>query len=583
MPHTLQRLWPYVAKRRSTIVGGLICTLGATAIQLAGPWVLRCAIDDLGLHITRARLLLYAVLTVTIAVIAGILRFLMRRLLVGASRDIEYNIRNDFFARLQFLSLECHQARRTGDLMSRASNDVAAVRMMIGPVVMYIITTGLLFLVAIGLMVSIDARLTVIALLPLPLVSIAIRYFGAAIQGTFERIQAQLSDLTAVVQESLAGVRVVRGYGREEAEIKRFRLANDEYVDRNRALIRLQGLFYPSLGLLVGLGGVIVLWLGSRDVIVGRITIGEFVAFNAYLVMLSSPMIAFGWVTNLLERGIASWKRIIEVLDDPSFIDNRPANLLNVRGPSLSSSIEFRDLTFAFGERYVLEHVSLFIRAGQTVAIVGSTGSGKSTLVNLIPRLYEPPLGSIFVGGVDVRTLPLSVLRGVVGMVPQEAFLFSDTVARNIAFGVPHLDGSDHIFQAAAIARLDKDIEAFPNVWDTLVGERGLTLSGGQKQRIAIARALAINPSILVLDDALSAVDACTEDEIVRGVRRLMQKRTCIIISHRVSTIRYADLIVVLQRGRVVEQGTHDELIAAGGLYSEIYRRQLLKEDLAAT
>ena len=582
MGSALSRLLPYVLRYRGTVAAGLACALAATGIQLAGPWVLQHAIDDLTAGISSRKLLFYAVLIVGVAAVGGVFRFLMRRIIVGASRDIEYDIRNDFFAHLQRLPLAYYQARRTGDLMSRATNDLAAVRMMVGPAIMYAVSTGFLFLVAIALMLSLNPRLTLIALIPLPMVSVSVSYFGSAIHRRFERIQAQLSDMSAIAQEALAGVRVVRAYRQEQAELERFRIANQEYLDRNRGLIRLQGVFYPSMTFFLGLGALIVLWLGSREVIAGRLTIGEFVAFNTYLAMLSWPMIAFGWVTNLLQRGMASWKRMLEVLDHPVSIADAPGAHAN-GWPRLRGDIEFRNLTFAYGDRVVLHDISLSIAAGQTVALVGPTGSGKSTLISLLPRLQDPPPGTVFIDGVDVRDIPLAVLRGAIGMVPQEPFLFSDTVAENITFGVPQHDDDEAMLAAAAIARLDKDVESFPKAWDTMVGERGLTLSGGQKQRTAIARALLIDPPILILDDALSAVDTYTEEEILRGLRGVMAGRTAIVVSHRVSTIRDADLIVVLDNGRIVERGTHDELVAAGGPYSEMYRKQLLEEEIAAT
>ncbi|HSC27595.1 MAG TPA: ABC transporter ATP-binding protein, partial [Vicinamibacterales bacterium] len=497
------------------------------------------------------------------------------------------DVRNDFLARLQQMPLGYYQARRTGDLMSRATNDLNAVRMMIGPAVMYSANTILVFVVAIILMLSIDARLTLLALLPLPLVSVSVRYFGRAIHTRFEAIQAQLSDLSAVVQEALAGVRVVRAYRQEAHEIERFRSANEEYVRRNRRLIRLQGLFYPSLTLFLGFGALLVLWLGSREVIRGRISLGEFVAFNAYLVMLSWPMIAFGWVTNILQRGMASWKRMLEVLDAVPDISDRTAtaagNALRIEG-----SIEIRHLTFSYPgtDRRVLDDISLRIEAGQTVAIVGATGSGKSTLIGLLPRLHEPPPGTVLIDGVDVREIPLAKLRAAIGFVPQEPFLFSDTLASNITFGArgeEDLAAAGALEAAASIARLDKDVEAFPKGYGTMLGERGITLSGGQKQRTALARALYVDPRILVLDDALSAVDTYTEEEILGRLRGVMRQRTSIIVSHRVSTVRHADEIVVFDQGRIAERGRHERLVARGGLYAALYRKQLLEEELAAS
>ncbi len=562
---------------------GLLGTVAATAIQLAGPWILKFAIDDLTRSVTSRKLLLYASLTLGVAIFGGAFRYATRRLLIGVSRDIEYELRNDFFAHLQRLSLGYYQSHRTGDLMSRATNDLNAVRMMVGPAVMYASSTVILFAVAITLMLSINVKLTLIALLPLPFVSISVKYFGDAIHRRFEKIQEQLSDLSAIAQETLAGVRVVRAYRQEPAEIIRFRVANQTYLDRNRALIRLQGMFFPSMTFFLGLAALVVLWLGGRDVILHRITVGEFVAFNAYLAMLSWPMIAFGWVTNLLQRGMASWKRMLEILDEPPAIRDAPGLKPAAEWPTIRGAIDIRHLNFNYGERRVLTDITLSIDPGQTVAIIGPTGSGKSTLISLLPRLHEPPAGTVFLDGVDVRDLPLEVLRGAIGMVPQEPFLFSETVAENIKFGAPHRDEMDAILDAAGIARLDKDVDAFPKSWDTMVGERGLTLSGGQKQRTALARALLINPPVLILDDALSAVDTYTEEEILAKLRGVMRQRTSIVVAHRVSTVRHADLIVVLEDGHIVERGHHDDLVMRGGPYSEMYRKQLLEDELAAS
>jgi ATP-binding cassette subfamily B protein len=577
-----RRLLRYLAKHRRSFLLGFACVVVTNVLTLAGPWVLKYAIDDLQSALTLGKVREYAVALLGLALVGGFFRFLLRRIIIGASRDFEYDLRNDFFASLQRMHLGYFQHTRTGDLMSRATNDLSAVRMMIGPAVMYASSTGLTFIVAIALMVSINPWLTAAALVPLPFVSIVVRYFGAAIHHRFEKIQEQLSDISAVTQESLAGVRVVRAYGQEAFEIERFRRANEEYVVRNRALIRLQGMYFPSMGLLMGIGALLVLWIGSREVIAGRMTVGELVAFNTYLMMLGWPMIAFGWVTNLLQRGLASWKRMLEILDaKPAITDEHvPASpITNIQG-----AIEFRHLTFRYGDTEVLHDVSLRIPAGTTTAIVGATGSGKSTLLSLLPRLHEAPPDTVFIDGVDVRQIPLATLRGAIGFVAQEPFLFSASVADNIAFGLsdrPHSQAA--IEAAAATARLDKDIETFPNGYDTLVGERGITLSGGQKQRTAIARALIMSPAILVLDDALSAVDTHTEEEILQRLSRVMRQRTSIIVSHRVSTVRGADQIVVLEHGRVAESGTHDSLVRHGGLYAELYRKQLLEEELAAS
>ena len=582
--------------------------------------VLRYAIDDLTRGVTRAKLAVYGGLLLAIGLVGGYFRFLMRRILIGASRNIEYDMRNDFFAHLETLPLSYFQIHRTGDLMSRATNDLSAVRMMIGPAVMYSANTLLAFIVALALMVSIDARLTLLALIPLPFVSISVKYFGSAIHRRFEQIQAQLSDLSAVAQESLSGVRVVRAYRQERAELERFRQSNEEYLQRNRRLILVQGFFFPSMSFLLGLSALLVVWVGSREVIGGRITLGQFVAFNSYLTMLSWPMIAFGWVTNMLQRGMASWKRMLEVLDAPPAIaDAAPVVVGQGFGPAggrdvvaqgfspagdrtakavrhehIRGDIEFRDLVFGYNGAPVLDHVSARIEAGQTVALVGVTGSGKSTLINLLARLHDPPPGTVFVDGLDVRDLPLAVLRGAIGFVSQEPFLFSDTLADNVAFGLDAIVGSGgaggagqerlrRITEAAAVARLDKDVADFPKGYDTMVGERGITLSGGQKQRTALARAVAIDPRILILDDALSAVDTYTEEEILSRLGHVMRQRTSIIVSHRVSTVRRADQILVLDKGRILERGTHDELIRRGGLYAELHKKQLLEEELAAS
>ena len=509
----------------------------------------------------------------------------MRRIIIGASRDIEYDIRNDLFARLEQQPLAYYQERRTGDLMSRATNDLNAVRMMIGPAIMYSANTVLVFIVAILLMLAIDVRLTLIALIPLPFVTIAVRYFGSAIHKRFEAIQAQLSEVSAVVQEALSGVRVVRAYRQEAHEAERFRVANQEYLQRNRVLIRLQGAFYPSMTLFLGFGSLLVLWLGSRDAISGHITLGEFVAFNGYLVMLAWPMIAFGWVTNILQRGFASWKRMLEVIDHAPAIGDAGVTAAGRAAP-LDGAIEIRNLTFAYPDtgRDVLKDVSLKIEAGQTVAFVGGTGSGKSTLISLLPRLHEPPAGTVTIGGTDIREIPLGRLREAIGFVPQEPFLFSNTIAGNVAFGAAeHADDAGRVSAAAAVARLDKDVAEFPRGFDTTVGERGITLSGGQKQRTALARALMIDPAILVLDDSLSAVDTYTEEEILSRLRGVMRQRTSILVSHRISTVRDADQIFVLHDGRIAERGTHDELVAQNGLYAAMYRKQLLEEELQAS
>jgi len=579
-----RRLLGYVLRYRHDFSLGLLCVIATAAVTLAGPWVLKYAVDDLALGVDAAKLWFYSLALLALAAISGVFRFVMRRVIIGASRGVEYDLRNDFFAHLQRLDLAYFEQHRTGDLMSRATSDLNAVRMMIGPAVMYSTTTGLTLIVAIAVMISIDPWLTLYSLVPLPFVSVSVALCGNAIHRRFGLIQEQLSEISAMTQETLSGVRVVRAYGQEPFEIERFSAANEEYVRRNKGLIRIQALFFPIMGFLMGLGALLVLWLGSREVVAGRITVGELVAFNAYLMMLTWPMIAFGWVTNLLQRGMASWNRMLEVFDAVPAVTDADATDQLTDSSQITGRVEFRDLTFAYGDEVVLHDVNAVLPAGTTTAIVGGTGSGKSTLLSLLVRLRNPPHGTVFIDGVDVREIPLSVLRGAIGFVPQEPFLFGATIAENIAFGAgSEQDHRPRAEEMAGLARLDKDLPNFPKGYDTIVGERGITLSGGQKQRTAIARALMVDPKILVLDDALSAVDTYTEEEILERLDGVMSHRTSIVVSHRVSTIRSAHQILVVADGRIVERGTHSQLVEAAGVYADLYQKQLLEEELASS
>ncbi len=573
----LRRLLPELRPHRRRLGLGLLSLAATTAFSVANPWVLRHAIDDLTVAVTREKLWLYAGAILVLVLFEGYFRYQMRMILIGISRDVEYDLRNRVFHHLTLLPPGYYQQNRIGELMSRASNDMSAVRMVLGPGIMYTANTVATFAGAVFLMVAISPRLTLLALVPLLLVSWLVRHYGRQIQSRYEEVQAQLAEMNALVQENLAGGRVVRAYAQEAHEEARFAAANETYVARNRRLIHITGIVYPGIQFLMGLGSLTVLWLGGRMVVEGTITLGAFVAFGVYLAMLNWPMIALGWVVNLFERGEASTGRIHAILDAPVAIrDEAPLDVREVRG-----AVEFRALSFGYGDGpTVLHEVDLAVPAGATVAIVGPTGSGKTTLVSLLSRLWDPPAGTLFVDGHDVRKIPLAVLRGAVGFVPQESFLFSDTVRENVAFGVRGDGGEARAERAAETAQLAKDVREFPKGFETAVGERGLTLSGGQKQRAALARAIAVDPRILVLDDALSAVDTETEEQILEGLRDVRRGRTTFLVSHRVSTVKDADLIVALRDGRVVEKGTHDELVARGGFYADLHRRQLLEEEI---
>ena len=561
---------------------GLALGLGALVLKdVAGavqPLVIRSAIDTLSRALGLMRLLRFAGLLIALAAVKGLFMYWMRVVIIGISRDIEYDLRNDLFRHLVDLSPDYYGRVRTGDIMARATNDLNAVRMMLGPGIMYWTETSLTFLLAIVIMVSVDWRLAALAILPAPLVSLAVIFFGRAIHARFERIQAMFSDISSRVQENLAGVRMVRAFVQERAELRHFEKLNRAYIAENIKLVRISGVFQPLLEALIGLTFLTVLWYGGEQVLTHRISLGSFVMFNTYMGILVWPMIALGWVVNLMQRGSASLRRINQIFDEQPSIaaPPNPVSLVHPRG-----AIEFRGVSMIYPSCRALDTIDLSIDAGMTVAVVGHTGSGKSTLVALVPRLMDPTEGRVLLDGVDLRDLSPAELRHHIGFVPQETFLFSDTLAGNIAFGVEDAT-PDQIRRAAELAGLAADIESFPNGYQTIVGERGITLSGGQKQRTAIARAILRNPRILILDDALSSVDTLTEERILEGLSGVMRGRTVILISHRVSTVRQADHIVVLEHGRIVEQGNHAQLIAAGGYYAGLSQKQMLEEELEA-
>jgi len=575
----LQSAWPYLWRYRRGIALGMGALLVNDLLKAALPLAIRGGIDSLMKGFRLSLVFEFAGLVVLLSLVKGVFQYWMRVILIGLSRDIEFDLRNDLFSHLVTLSQDFYARFRTGDIMARATNDLNAVRMMLGPGIMYFTETFFTALFLIAVMWRVDWRLTLFCLIPAPLVSAAVILFGRRIHDRFEKIQKMFSDISSRAQENLSGVRVIRAYAQEDPEIRKFEMLNREYVAQNIGLARLSAFFMPLLQALIGFGFLIVLLAGGYQLLAHRISIGGFVMFNTYMGMLIWPMIALGWVVNLMQRGTASWTRIMELMHEKPGIARRNSSSPLSPSYSVLGALRFDNVEMKYPAGYALKNITLEIPAGATVAIVGHTGSGKSTLVSLIPRLIDPTRGAVSLDGVDLRDLDPEWLRRQIGFVPQETFLFSTTLADNIAWGVDNAT-QDEIARAAELAGLAPDIASFPDGYGTIIGERGITLSGGQKQRVAIARAIMRDPKILILDDALASVDTLTEERILEGLEHVMRGRTAILISHRVSTVQNASRIFVIEHGEVAEHGTHAELIQSGGYYADLYQKQLLEEEL---
>ncbi len=585
----LKKFGKYFKPYKWNVIFGVLFILCSMSFSLLIPYLVGRAIDDLSADITRNKVIFYPLIILGVNLVSGVFLFWQRRLLINASRHIEYDMRRDFYAALVDQPLEYFQNNRVGDLMARATNDLSAVRQIVGPMILYSFQAIFALAIVLPVMLSINVKLTLFLLIPMPFVSLTVKIVGQQVHVRFEKIQEFFSDITARAQENLTGVRVIRAYAQENSEIEKFQELNNEYARRNIALVKFGAAMRPLLFFFIGLGFVIIVAVGVPMAVRGEITAGEFTSFILYLQRMIWYLIALGYVVNLYQRGTASLKRFNAILETEPTIGDAPDAR---EQPKIKGKIEFRHLTFAYDGKPVLKDINLTIEPGETVAFVGKTGSGKSTLISLIPRLLDAPEGTVLIDDIPVRRFPLEQLRKAIGVVPQETFLFSDSIAANIAFGVENHNGDRQlktgngnisVEKSAAIAGLAEDINGFPYKYEQRVGERGITLSGGQKQRTAIARAVMRDPRILILDDSLSAVDTYTEEKILRGLRDVRTDRTTLIVSHRVSTIRDADLICVLHDGKIIERGTHDELIKFGGEYNDLYQRQLLEEELDAT
>jgi ATP-binding cassette, subfamily B, multidrug efflux pump len=585
MLERLKPLVPYLRRYRKNLAWGGVAVILYNTIKVLIPIVIGHAIDDMQHGITETKVVHHTLRLLLIAVFSAIFLYITRQVIIGASREIEFDLRNDLFSNLERQAPSFYHTHRTGDIMARTTNDLNAVRQLLGPAIMYSANTIVFTAAALPFMYRISPKLTFFAFVPLPIASVLVQYFGNRIHRRFERIQAMFSDISAKAQENFSGARLIRAFAQEEAEIASFETANFEYIKRSLHLVRLMAMLWPTLEFVLGLSLMITLLVGGHEVVSHRISVGQFTSFNVYMVQLTWPMIAVGWVVNLFQRGTASIVRIDELLkQQPAITDQDVTPQQRQRFENaevIAGEIEFRNLTFAYPDApAVLKDINLRIPAGSSLAIVGPTGSGKSTLVGLIPRLHDAAPGMVLVDGEPIRSYPLADLRQQIGFVPQETFLFSDTIHQNIAFGRPDAS-QEQVQDAANIAHIGTEILEFPKGFETMVGERGITLSGGQKQRTAIARAVIREPRILILDDALASVDTYTEERILNGLRQGMDTRTTVFISHRISTARNADQIAVLVSGRIAELGTHEELIARNGYYTSLFEKQRLEEELA--
>jgi ATP-binding cassette subfamily B protein len=576
---SLLELKPYFLKYRRLIFLGILAILLSEFFYVIIPILIGRAVDDLKAGVTFEKLSLFASLILGSTILSGIASFFTRQTIIVASRKIEYDMRNDFYRHVQGLHYLYFRDKKVGDIMAYATNDIPAVRNFLGPGIMYSIETTIEFVVILAIMFSMNLKLTLITLIPLPLISYLVYKVGKIVHEKYEDIQEHFGTITTLAQENIAGIRVIKSYVREDYEIEKFRKVNFEYFIKNIKLAKVQSLTYPLMILITGISIILVIWYGGYQVIKGTMTLGQLTSFLIYLGYLIWPMIAFGWIINLTQRAAASMDRLFEVMRVQPQIKDTEETDFSIK--QINGEIEFKDVWFKYpdSENYVLKGVSFKVEQGQTVGIVGYTGSGKTTLVNLIPRLFDPDKGEVLIDGVNVKKIPLKVLRGSIGYVQQDVFLFSDTVKNNITFGVDGVD-EDKIISVAKIAHIYDEVMEFPNKFDTIVGERGITLSGGQKQRVGLARALIKEPKILILDDSFSSVDAYTEEMILKNLKEYRKGRTTIIISHRITAVKDADFIIVLDDGEIVESGTHDELIELGGIYAELYQKQILEEEL---